>query len=160
MNSSPNGSPQTILVVDDNEHVRALNVAILESKNYHVLSANSAPSAIKLAHETKGPIDLLLSEIEFPEISGPDMGELLKKTRPAMHVMLMSAGATGNLLVLNYGWAYIQKPFIGGRLTKMIYDVLNSKDRSQPGGQGFDSRNDVAHAVTGEKVDTVSGEEK
>lgn len=119
MKAAPSGSLETILVVDDNEHVRPLIVAILESKNYHVLSASSAPAAIKLAHETKGPIDLLLSELEFPEISGPDMGALLKLNRPQLRVMFMSAGAAGKLLVLNYGWAYIQKPFIGGRLTKM-----------------------------------------
>jgi len=59
-----------------------------------------------------------------------------------MHVMLMSGGTDGNLLVLNYGWAFIQKPFIAGKLVQMVREVLHTKNRSQPGGQEFDSRKD------------------
>ena len=85
---------------------------------------------------------MLLSDVEMPEMSGPDLGQELKKTRPDIHVMLMSGGANGNLLVLNYGWAYIQKPFVPTKLVQMINDVLHSEDRSQLGGQEFDSRKD------------------
>jgi hypothetical protein len=67
----------------------------------------------------------------------------LKKARPDLHVMLMSGGAKGNLLVLNYGWAFIQKPFVPVKLVQMITDVLHSTNRSQPGGQAFDTREDV-----------------
>jgi hypothetical protein len=59
-----------------------------------------------------------------------------------MHVMLMSGGDNGNLLVLNYGWAYIQKPFVAVKLVQMVNDVLHSPNRSQLGGQEFDSRKD------------------
>ena len=75
-------------------------------------------------------------------MSGPDLGEILKKERPDMHVMLMSGGADGNLLVLNYGWAFIQKPFVATKLVAMVTEVLHSTDRSQLGGQEFDSRVD------------------
>jgi DNA-binding NtrC family response regulator len=78
----------------------------------------------------------------MPGMSGPDLGEALKVARPDMHVMLMSGGANGNLLVLNYGWAYIQKPFVAEKLVQMINDVLHTRNRSQPGGQEFDSRKD------------------
>ncbi len=57
--------------------------------------------------------------------------------------MLMSGGDSGNLLVLNYGWAYLQKPFVAVKLVRMINDVLRTPNRSQPGGQEFDSRKDV-----------------
>lgn len=76
-------------------------------------------------------------------MSGPDLGVSLKKARPDMHVMLMSGGDSGNLLVLNYGWAYIQKPFVAVKVVEMIKTVLSSPDRSQPGGQEFDSRKDA-----------------
>jgi hypothetical protein len=46
-------------------------------------------------------------------------------------------------LVLNYGWAFIQKPFVPVKLVQMITDVLHSPNRSQPGGQEFDSRKDT-----------------
>src|SRR5580693_3697530 len=136
------GPLETILVVDDNELVLGVVVKILEAENFRVLSADSGPAALILASKTNGPIDLLLSDVEMPEMSGPDLGEALKAARPDIHVMLMSGGANGNLLVLNYGWAYVQKPFVAVKLVQMVNDVLHTADRSQLGGQEFDSRKD------------------
>jgi len=138
---SPTRKLETILVVDDNEAVLKVVVAILEKANFQVLSAYSGPNAIELAKE-EGRIDMLLSDVDMPEMSGPDLGETLKKSRPDLHVMLMSGGADGNLLVLNYGWAFIQKPFVPAKLVQMIVKVLHSRNRSQPGGQEFDSNKD------------------
>src|SRR5688500_15098706 len=106
MATSFKGTLETILVVDDNESVLGSVVDILEAVNFRVPSADSGHAALKLAGETNEEIDLLLSDVEMPQMSGPDLGEALKKARPHMHVMLMSGGANGNLLVLNYGWAY------------------------------------------------------
>jgi DNA-binding NtrC family response regulator len=137
------GQLETILVVDDNPYVLSAVVAILQSANFQVLSADNGANAIELAKQTEGQIDLLLSDVDMPLMSGPDLGETLKKARPDMHVMLMSGGSNGNLLVLNYGWAFIQKPFVSTKLVQMVTDVLHSPDRSQVGGQEFDSRKDV-----------------
>ena len=144
MPASPQGTLETILVVDDNDVVLNVVVRILRDANFKVVSAASAADAMKLAEETPGTIDLLLSDVDMLQISGPDLGEALKRARPAMHVMLMSGGNNGNLLVLNYGWAYIQKPFVAARLIHMITNVLHSPNRSQAGGQEFDSQKDDA----------------
>jgi two-component system cell cycle sensor histidine kinase/response regulator CckA len=136
------GTLETILVVDDNPLVLAAVVKILEAQNFYVLSADSGPSALKLAAETTETINMLLSDVEMPGMSGPDLGEALKIARPDMHIMLMSGAENGNLLVLNYGWAYIQKPFVAVKLVQMVNNVLHSRNRSQLGGQEFDSRND------------------
>jgi DNA-binding NtrC family response regulator len=133
---------ETILVVDDNASVRAVVTQLLKRAHFRVLSADSGASAIALAGATAQPIHLLLSDVDMPGMSGPDLGLLLKATRPAMRVMLMSGGDNGNLLVLNYGWAFIQKPFVAAKLVAMVLNVLHSPDRSQAGGQGFDSRKD------------------
>ena len=143
MTSPLKGKLETILVVDDNEAVLRTVVLILELENFRVLSAANGPDAIKLADESNEKIDLLLSDVDMPQMSGPDLGEILKKIRPDIHVMLMSGGPSGNLLVLNYGWAFIQKPFLAVKLVKMINEVLHSVDRSQLGGQEFDSRKDT-----------------
>jgi two-component system cell cycle response regulator CpdR len=136
------GTLETILVVDDDEAILRMVVGVLRDANFRVLSANSNVAAIKLAAETPEKIHLLLSDVEMPGASGPDLGQALKKTRPDMHVMFMSGGDRGNLLVLNYGWAYIHKPFVPTKLIEMVTRVLRSPDRSQPGGQEFDSRKD------------------
>jgi two-component system cell cycle sensor histidine kinase/response regulator CckA len=143
MPDSLKGTLETILVVDDHEMIRQTVVAILENANFLVLSADGGASAVRLAKETNTRIDLLLSDVNMPGMSGPDLGELLKKARPDMHVMLMSGGTDGTLLVLNYGWAFIQKPFVPGKLVQMVTDVLHSENRSQLGGQEFDSRKDT-----------------
>src|SRR5580658_6630766 len=118
---------ETILVVDDNAMVLKLVVEVLRHAHFQVLSACNGPEAIELG-KTEGRIDLLLSDVDMPRMSGPALGLLLKKTRPDLRVMLMSGGENGNLLVLNYGWAFIQKPFTAEKLVQMILDVLHSPD--------------------------------
>jgi DNA-binding NtrC family response regulator len=134
---------ETILVVDDNAAVLKAVAEILRNANFQVLSARDGADAVELANKTEGRIDLLLSDVDMPLMSGPDLGLMLKKTRPDLRVMLMSGGENGNLLVLNYGWAFIQKPFVSAKLVRMINEVLHSPDRSQSGGQEFDSRKDT-----------------
>ena len=141
--NSLKGTLETILVVDDDETVLNSVVAVLENAKFRVLSADGGASAVKVANESAATIDLLLSDVNMAGMSGPDLGEILKKSRPAMHVMLMSGGADGTLLVLNYGWAFIQKPFVATKLVQMVTDVLHSPNRSQLGGQEFDSRKDT-----------------
>ena len=120
---------ETILVVDDNQSILQMVAVILRQANFRVLLADSGPSALKLMEETDEKINLLLSDVHMPEMSGPDLGQALKKTRTDPHVMLMSGEANGNLLVLNYGWAFIEKPFVPMKLVKMINEVLHSPDR-------------------------------
>ena len=134
---------ETILVVDNNDVILNVVVQLLERANFQVLSAGDGPDAIEVAKETKGRIDLLLSDVDMPLMSGPDLGLALKKARPDLRVMLMSGGQDGNLLVLNYGWAFIQKPFVAARLVQMIIEVLRSPDRSQRSGQEFDTRKET-----------------
>ena len=140
---TPTVTLETILVVDDNASVLKVVVEVLRQARFQVLSARDGAEALELANKTEGRIDLLLSDVDMPLMSGPDLGLMLKKTRPDLHVMLMSGGENGNLLVLNYGWAFIQKPFVSAKLVRMITEVLHSPDRSQPGGQEFDSRKDT-----------------
>jgi DNA-binding NtrC family response regulator len=135
------GTLETLLVVDDDQSVLRVVVTILERANFRVLSARSGAEAIKLAGETEQKIHLLLSDVDMPKMSGPDLGAALKTTRPDMRVMLMSGGDYG-LLVLNYGWAYLQKPFLSVKLVQMVTDVLHSPDRSQLWHQ-FDTRKDI-----------------
>ena len=147
MSGSLRGTLETILVVDDNESVLNLVVTVLQRANFRVLSAGSGPHAIELCDRTDETIHMLLSDIDMPEMSGPDLGQELKKARPDLHVMLMSGNANGNLLVLNYGWAFIQKPFVPVKLVQMVTSVLHSPDRSQLGGQEFDSLKDTSSRI-------------
>jgi DNA-binding NtrC family response regulator len=92
------GTLETILVVDDDEIILGFVTTIHNAAGFRILSAPNGPAALKLAEESSETIDSLLSDVDMPQMSGPDLGEALKKTRPAMHVMLMSGGSNGNLL--------------------------------------------------------------
>jgi two-component system cell cycle sensor histidine kinase/response regulator CckA len=129
----------TILVVDDSEFVLKVVVLILRSAHFNVLQASNGPAALELAANYSGEIDLLLSDVQMPEMSGPTLGETMKEARPQLRIMLMSAFAGGDLLVLNYGWAFIQKPFVAVKLLEMVNAVLHTPDRSQ-GSYQYDTR--------------------
>ena len=149
MPDSLKGTLETIFVVHDNPFVRKSVVAILENANFIVLSADSGPSAIELAAGAGGRIDLLLCAVDMPQMSGPKLGEAMKKTRKDLHVMHMVGGDNGNLVVLNYGWAFLEQRFVGVKLVKMVTDVLHSPNRSQLGGHEFDSRKDTENPNCG-----------
>jgi DNA-binding response OmpR family regulator len=143
MSDSLRGTLETVLIVDDDEILRKLLITVLEKANFKVLSADSGPNAVALSERTRGTIDLLLTDWDMPEMSGIALGQALKVVRPDIHIMQMSGGAHDSLMVLNYGWAYLQKPFVASKLVEMITDVLHSTDRSQLGGESFDSRLDT-----------------
>ena len=127
------------MLVDDDRHVLEYVKTVLLQAGFHVLSAHSGPAAVLVAKEA-ARIDLLLSDVDMPEMSGPDLGQEMRKSRSDMRVMLMSGGPSGNLLVLNHGWAFIQKPFVPDRLVEMVKDVLAEKIQPQASGQEFDTR--------------------
>lgn len=131
---------ETILVVDDNAAVLGLVVSVLEYSKFHVLSAGDGAKALELANETEGKIDLLLSDVDMPKMSGPDLGERLKKARPDMQVMLMARGADGSPRGLQSGWSFIEKPFMPTKLIQMVTNVLRPPARIQSRGEELDSR--------------------
>jgi two-component system cell cycle sensor histidine kinase/response regulator CckA len=130
---------ETILVVDDIKIVRELVVEILQIAHFNVLHADNGADALKLAADYAGTIHLLLSDVQMPGMTGPALGDRLKKVRPDMRVMFMSGFTGGNLLVLNYGWAFIEKPFVPEKLVEMLNVVLHTPDKSQ-GSHGYDTR--------------------
>jgi two-component system, cell cycle sensor histidine kinase and response regulator CckA len=130
---------ETILVVEDNSFVLKPVLTMLERAGFEVLSATGAEEAIRVEADFAGTIHVLLSDVMMPGISGPDLAKKLKERRPEMHIILMSGYADGALLVLNYGWHFIKKPFVAAGLLGRINDVLHSEIREQ-GTDHFDTR--------------------
>ena len=128
---------ETILVVDDTPAILTVVVAVLKTANFNVLTGRSGAEAISVAMRYEGTIHLLLSDIQMPGMNGPELGKLLKAQSQTSE--LMSGMTDGNLLVLNYGWAFIEKPFVAEKLLHMIDVVLHSPDKSQ-GSDQYDTR--------------------
>lgn len=87
--TAPRGSG-TILLVEDEDIVRGLTRKILTQAGYNVLDAGSGEEAIRLWHTHAGPIDLLLTDVVMPEISGKEVADRLLELRPAIRELFMS----------------------------------------------------------------------
>jgi DNA-binding NtrC family response regulator len=122
---------ETILLVEDHSALLKIVKQILEAANFTVIAATSGKQAILLETAFPGTIDLLLSDVRMRGMSGPTLAKRLKERRPQMRVMLMSGYPGGALLVLNYGWHYIEKPFVPSLLVSKIKDVLRGETREQ-----------------------------
>jgi DNA-binding NtrC family response regulator len=122
---------ETILLVEHDPIVRAKVQEILVEFGFSVLLACSAAEAFEVETGFEGNIDLLLVDVRIPETTGPDLGAALQKLRPTIHVMLISGFPGGDLLVLNYGWYFIQKHAVATVLVERINDVLHTPRRDQ-----------------------------
>jgi DNA-binding NtrC family response regulator len=112
---------------------------ILQDGGLEILSASSATEAMSIESEFRRPIHLLLCDVVMPGIVGPELATTLKKRRPGMRVMLMSGYPDGALLVLNYGWHFIQKPFVAELLLEKVKGILVSVTPEQ-GTDHFEMR--------------------
>ena len=120
---------ETILLVEDEDRVRAVAVGILRKRSYHVLEARNGGEALLLCESHKGEIHLLLTDVVMPKMSGPELAKRLVKERPAMKVLCMS-GYTDDAVVrhgaLEAGIAFLQKPFTPVTLAAKVRSVLDA----------------------------------
>ena len=129
---------ETILVVDDTPLVLEAVSLVLKNAGFNVLSASSPEQAIQVSLDFPGTIHLLLTDVMMPKMSGPDLAAKLVEQRAKLRVMLMTGYAGGDLLILNYGWHLIKKPFVPSILREKVDSVLHTPDRSQ-GMDHFDT---------------------
>lgn len=113
---------KTILLVDDDFGVRKVLSQSLEMDGYRVLEAHSGADAIRVYEQHVGAIDLLLSDIVMGGMSGIDLAERLKSSKPNLKVILMSGHFNGPL---EGGWHFIEKPFSPAMVRDKVAHVLS-----------------------------------
>jgi PAS domain S-box-containing protein len=117
---------ETVLLVEDDEKVRASAQRILESAGYQVLVARSAGEAIALCVQNR--IDLLLTDVVMPGQSGPELARAVQARRPEAKVLFMSGYMDHSLLEqgeVQPGANLIQKPFTPETLSRKVRDALD-----------------------------------
>jgi two-component system cell cycle sensor histidine kinase/response regulator CckA len=127
---------ETILLVEDEAGVRQLVRDMLHRLGYKTLQASGALEAIRVFNEHRGSIDLLLTDVIMPQMSGRELAERLKTARPSLKVLYIS-GYTDDMLahhgVLESNVFLLAKPFAPDELAKKLREVLDEAASREAG---------------------------
>ena len=120
---------ETVLLAEDELGVRKLVREVLEQAGHKVLEAASGPAALRAAEGYKGVIQLLLTDVVMPEMSGPELASKLTTVRPDLKVLYMSGYTEETMLqhgMMPSGIPLLQKPFSKDDLLKRVRDGMGS----------------------------------
>jgi len=123
---------ETVLLVEDEESVRQLVRETLEAKGYHVLEAENGEAALQIANQHSDSIDVLITDVVMPGMSGRELSARLCASHPHTKVLYLS-GYTEDAIVhegvLEAGTAFLQKPFTLQVLARKVREVLSAVQR-------------------------------
>ncbi len=124
----PATGTETLLVVEDDGAVRRSVKRILERAGYTVLTARGGQDALRLVRDRDGAIQLLLTDVVMPGLSGNEVATQIQKLRPGIRILFTSGypdDAIAHHGVLEAGKRIISKPFSARALRRMVRQVLN-----------------------------------
>jgi two-component system cell cycle sensor histidine kinase/response regulator CckA len=146
------GGLETILVAEDEEAVRELVRTVLVRLGYRVIVAADGVEAVELA--SNQPIDLLLTDVIMPGLSGPETATRVRQLQPKARVLFMSgytAGAIDRHSLLEQDAALLQKPFTPGVLATMVREALTGAHSGKVVGAAAAETEDVVAHVLGRR---------
>jgi len=120
---------ETVLLVEDEDGVRALVRQVLHKHGYTVLEARHGGEALLHCERHQGPIQLLLTDVVLEQMGGPELAQRLAGIRPDMRVLYISGYTDDAIIhhgVLKEGTAFLQKPFTTEALARKIRQVLDN----------------------------------
>jgi PAS domain S-box-containing protein len=133
---------EIVLVVEDDEPVRAVTCEALEMEGYTVLSAASGPEALELVDEHRGRLDLMVTDVVMPGMSGGELARRLAVVRPETKVIFVSGYVDDAIVrdgVMAEGVPFLQKPYPLEALALLAREVLDGagSDASRAMDQTF-----------------------
>ncbi|MEA2746800.1 MAG: two-component system, cell cycle sensor histidine kinase and response regulator CckA, partial [Myxococcales bacterium] len=129
MVASPSAKGETILLVEDHAMLRGISTRGLEALGYVVIAAQSGEEAIGLAAAHRGTIDLLLTDVVMPKMSGHEVAERLTTLRPGLRVLYVSGYTESTMLRSGEPWPpaqFLAKPFTPDQLARKVRGVLDA----------------------------------
>jgi signal transduction histidine kinase/CheY-like chemotaxis protein len=127
--SAAPGAGGTVLLVDDDDDIRRMVERVLRRANYTVMTATSGPDALAIARAYRGDIDLLLTDMVMPGMTGQDLIRALERERPRVEVVFMSGYNPGAPIDPR---RFVSKPFDRNTLLTAVADILTSRPRIEP----------------------------
>jgi two-component system, cell cycle sensor histidine kinase and response regulator CckA len=118
---------ETILLVEDDDAVRELARRTLQARGYIVLAARDGAEALSVADQHAGTLDLLVTDVVLPILTGPELAEQLLQRRPGLRVLFMS-GFPGSAVIANGSLAesaaFLTKAFTPDAFVRKVQEVL------------------------------------
>jgi PAS domain S-box-containing protein len=123
---------ETVLVCEDDDLVRNLVETMLTENGYRVLAAARPDEALEFASAHDEPIQILVTDVVMPQMSGPELVDKLHAVRPELEVLFLSgySAETVRLRALQDGAAFLQKPFDDVSLLQRIRSLLDPTERA------------------------------
>jgi CheY-like chemotaxis protein len=125
---------ETILLVEDDEQVRVVTSGILRNNGYEVIEARNAGEALLQAERHATKIELMVTDVVMPQLSGPALAARLAPSRPEMKVLFMSGYTDDSVVrhgVLDHTMSFLQKPITVASLTAKVREVLDAPSAPQ-----------------------------
>ncbi len=121
---------ETLLVVEDDARVRGVTVRALQTNGYEVLTAGSGEEALAIARGRTGRIDLVVTDVVMPGMSGREVVDALRRNLPGLKALFVS-GYTQDAIarrgVLDEGVEFLPKPFTPATLAARVREVLDAR---------------------------------
>jgi signal transduction histidine kinase/DNA-binding response OmpR family regulator len=141
---------ETILLVEDEEALREIAQRSLEAAGYRVLTASDGHEALLVSADHAGDIQLLLTDVVMPRMSGRVLAQEVAKTRPTVKVVYMSGYTDDAILrhgVLEAGIHFLAKPFTSAGLTRKVREVLDDGAVCVAGGREPAAKDDESPMI-------------
>jgi PAS domain S-box-containing protein len=121
---APSGAPRTVLVVEDNEHLRSSLVRLLEAQGFRCFQARNGDTALDFLANSTDAIDLMITDVVMPGMDGRALAASARALRPAVKVLLMSGFPDHPAVKTRSGEPYLQKPFTSTSLAQAIATAM------------------------------------